>query len=410
MQNDNGAWTRVSPGANSTFTFAITSAGGIAYVTGGANNYATTVILMSGSEASSIASASICASIPQTGTRSLTTNALNTGLQNVTVTLGGAVTTFSTPSPPSAGTPFTLSNFPEGRRDLIAARSVLQMDGLTGIQRLVLRRNTAYPPSATPPAINFAGPESFAPLARVIALSNLAGDQSSISESFLTANGVSESFFESIGRFYPGAGTDGVPWAAVPDSLLLPSDFHAFFIGAAPQGGNVNTGRFAALMLHTAPSQAPAASVALGPPLATPAVTSLGTAPNVRMRAQLPSQAAYNAAAGAAFSQDSISVEVSGDGRVFARRAGDVDDRHSGSLERRLRPDLGSQEWLASGLGGQRTWRHHPSIPWRDACGWRANRGGRWSASPGAVVQLVRSRRAHRPRTSTAAWVKKQKR
>jgi uncharacterized repeat protein (TIGR02543 family) len=309
VQNGNGPWTRVTPGANSTFTFAITSVGGVAYVTGGGNNYSTTVMFLSASEASSIATGSICASTPQEGTRSLTTNALNTGPQNVTVTLGGAVTTFNDPNPPTGGTRFTLRNFPAGRRDLIAARSILQTNGLTQLQRLVLRRNTAYPQAAIPPAIDFGGPESFAPPGRFIALSNLGGDQSHISESFVTANGASESFFESIGAFAPNAGTDFVPWAAVPDSLLQPGDFHSFFIVTEPQGGNGNAGRGAWLLLHAPPSQAPA-SVALGPPLTTPSVTSLGTAPYLRMRAQLPSQAAYNAAAAADFTQDSIKVEV----------------------------------------------------------------------------------------------------
>jgi hypothetical protein len=234
----------------------------------------------------------------------------NAGTQTVTVTLGGATTVFSPPpNQPSSGTPFTLNNFPAGRRDLIAARSTILQNGTTQLQRMVLRRNTAYAQAATPPSINFAGPESFGPLNRFVALSNLAGDESSISESYQTVNGVSASFYESAGIFCQGAAVDCVPWAAVPDSLLQPGDFHALFIDAAPQGSNVNTGRFAGLLLH-APPAAGAASVTLGPPLTTASVTSLGTTPNVRMRAQLPSQTAYNVAAGAGFSQDSSMVEV----------------------------------------------------------------------------------------------------
>jgi trimeric autotransporter adhesin len=310
VQNGTGAWTRVMQGTNSTFTFAIRSEGGIAYVTRSGDSYSTAVAFLSESEASSIATGSICGSTPQEGTKSLTTNVLNAATQTVTVTLGGAITTFNPPAnQPSGGVPFTLNNFPAGTRDLIAARSTLQTNGLTQLQRIVLRRNTAYPQSATPPAINFIGPESFAPLGRFIALSNLAGDQSSISESFTTVNGGSAAFFESVGTFCQGAGVDCVPWAAVPDSLLQPGDFHAVFIDAAPQGGNVNAGRFAGLLLHAPPAAGPA-SVTLGPPLATPSVTSLGTTPNIRMRAQLPSQTAYNVAAGADFLQDNITVEV----------------------------------------------------------------------------------------------------
>jgi hypothetical protein len=310
VKDGNGAWTRITRGANSTFTFAISSAGGIAFVTWRGSSYTTTVIWLSRNEASSIATGSICAITPQMGTRSLTTNAINTGAPwTVTVTLGGAATTFSIPTAPgSAGVPFTLNDFPAGRRDLIAARSSIGTNGITQTPTLVLRRNIAYAQSATPPAINFSGPESFTPLNRFISLSNLAGDQSSISESFMTANGMSEAFYESNGTFCQGVGVDCVPWRAVPDSLLQPGDFHSFFIAAAPQGDNVS-GRFAALLLHAAPAAGPA-SVTLGPRLATPSVTTLGTSPNVRMRAQLSSQAAYNVAAGADFIQDTNSVEV----------------------------------------------------------------------------------------------------
>jgi hypothetical protein len=308
VQNGTGSWTRVTQGTNSTFTFAITSEGGVAYVTRSGNSFSTTVAFLSEGEASSIATGDIC-STPQEGTRSLTTNVLNAGTQTVTVTLGGAITTFSPPAnQPSGGVPFMLNNFPAGRRDLIAARSGIQ-NGITQLQRLVLRRNTTYAQSATPPSINFTGPESFAPLSRFIALSNLAGDQSSISESFITVNGGSAAFFESVGTFCQGAGVDCVPWFAVPDSLLQPGDFHALFIDAAPQGGNGNAGRFAGLQLHAPPAAGPA-SVTLGPPLTTPSLTTLGTTPNVRMRAQLPSQTAYNVAAGADFAQDSVVVEV----------------------------------------------------------------------------------------------------
>jgi hypothetical protein len=396
-QDGNGAWTRIARGANSTFTFAITSVGGVAFVTWRGNNYTTTVAWLSRAEAAAIATGSICAANPQAGTRSLTTNALNTGTATVTVTLGGAATTFSIPTPPGAGgVAFTLNDFPAGRRDLIAARSSIGTNGLTQLQRLVLRRNTSYPQSATPPAINFTGPESFAPLGRFIALSNIGGDQSAISESFVTANGASESFFESNGTFCQGAGVDCVPWAAVPDSLLQPGDFHALSISVEPQSGNATSGRFAALLLHAPPSAGPA-SVALGPSLATPSVTSLGTTPNVRMRAQLASQAAYNAAAGADFSQDSIRVELlmtaAYSGGTPATWIIDMPDLSSAGYD----PTWGLKtglpvNWNVSALGGS-------VLPFLGATPFDGAQivGAGVGGSPIASMRLIPSRRARFP-------------
>jgi hypothetical protein len=175
---------------------------------------------------------------------------------------------------------------------------------------MVLRRNTAYNVSAFPPSIDFAGAESFAPVLHGFTLSNLAGDRSSVSESFLSTNGSSETFFESIGSFNAASATDFVPFYTLPDSLLAADDFHSLFIAAEPQGGNTNSGRFAILLLHTSASQI-AGSVTFGPKLTTPTVTSLGATPNVRMRVQLPLQTAYSAAASAGFSQgDNIVVNV----------------------------------------------------------------------------------------------------
>jgi hypothetical protein len=309
VQNGAGAWTRVQQGAGNTFTFAITSVGGIAFVTGSGTSYSTTVLYLNASEATSIATGSVCDANAQTGTRTLTTNALNTGPQDITVTLGGASTTFTDPAPPAGGHRFTLNNFPAGRRDLIGSKSLIQANGLTRIEKMILRRSTAYSATAFPPSIDFAGPESFVPLLHFVTLGNLSGDRSSVSESFMSTNGASESFFESVGTFSPAAAADFVPIYTLPDSLLVPGDYHSLFIGAEPQAGNGTSGRFGLLLFHASANQM-VANLVLGPTLATPIVSMLGSTPNVRMRAQLPLQAAYNAAVNAEFSQNDLSANV----------------------------------------------------------------------------------------------------
>ena len=61
VRDGNGPWTRVIQGTNSTFTFGITSVGGIAFVTREGNDFLTTVRFLSASEALSIATGSVCA-------------------------------------------------------------------------------------------------------------------------------------------------------------------------------------------------------------------------------------------------------------------------------------------------------------------------------------------------------------
>jgi hypothetical protein len=93
-------------------------------------------------------------------------------------------------------------------------------------------------------------------------------------------------------------------FAGLPDSLLLPGDLHAASIVASPTNGT--SYRFAILLHHSIVSDA----VTFGPVLTQPAVTTIGTTPYLRLHAQLASQAEYNAAAHADFSQNGNSVGI----------------------------------------------------------------------------------------------------
>jgi hypothetical protein len=79
---------------------------------------------------------------------------------------------------------------------------------------------------------------------------------------------------------------------------------------AAPDG---RSGRIVESMYHSLPDQ----TITFGPPLSTPTVSTLGTSPTLRLRAQLPSQSAYNAAAVAEYDQGDNSVHVSATAGYF---------------------------------------------------------------------------------------------
>jgi len=305
-QNGSGPWTRVMPGANNSFTFSVVGSTGIAFVTQEGSGFTTQVYFADASEMGAIASGNVCTVDAQPGSKRLTGTVQNVGTQNATVTIGAADTTVSSPAPPSGGLPFTLSDVPAGTRDLIAAREVVNANGTTGLQKLIVRRGTNYGNNASIPTLDFGGAEAFGPVNRPISLGNLAGDQSFITESLLTANGLSGAFFESPGAFAPVVGVDFVPSVAVPDSLLHSGDYHAITILAAPPGNNPTSFRLILRLLHTGVSD----TVTFGPRAAVPTVTSLGTTPYLRLRTELPFQTAYNAAASAEFSQDYNRVDI----------------------------------------------------------------------------------------------------
>jgi len=293
-QNGSGAWTRVTPGSNNTFTFdAGAGGGGFAWVIKQGAGFSTTVGYGSRSELTSMALGSFCGGLHQsTGTQRLTGTASGIGTNSATVSVGGASTDFQ----PLQGLSFTLNQVPAGSRDLLATAKNINSNGSVGVPRMILRRNVTY--TATIPTLQFNGAEWFQPVFRGVFTNNLNGDQSSAAVSFVTLNGASAPYLSEPG------GPNGFGYAGVPDSLLQPGDLHAISVFAAPSTGT--SYRFVFVLHHSAVAD----TLAFGPSLNQPTVTTVGTTPYLRLRAQLPSQAEYAGLADATFSQNENIVDV----------------------------------------------------------------------------------------------------
>jgi hypothetical protein len=292
VQSGGGAWTRVTVAPNNTFTFAAGAAVGVAWVTPDGTGFSTSVFYGSRQDITSIALGSQCSGLHASrGTAQLTGSVTGIGTNGALVIVGGASTQFPVPQSPN----FTLNEVPAGRRDLIGAAINITSTG-TPVLRLILRRDVSY--SGTIPTLNFGGPEFTIPVQKVVATNNLNGDFTTATTSFHTANGSTAPFVTLNGGLV-AVGTTGFP-----DSLLQSGDLHAISIMAAPATGS--SARAAILLHHSVVGD----TVAFGPSLNTPTITTLGTSPVLRQRAQLASQSAYNAAADAQFSQNSNSVEV----------------------------------------------------------------------------------------------------
>jgi len=300
VQNGNGTWTRVTPSANNTFSFTIGANGGVAYVTQSGTSFTTTVSYGSGTEFGTITSAPIrCGGItPASGTKTLTGTTAGLSLTDLaTVTIGGAIGSASG----AAGGAFTIRNVPDGLQDLVASRGALNLQTFsTTLNKLIIRRNTNYPNNSAIPLLDFTSSEAFDPVQRTITVGNLGTDQTFTTVAFRTSNGASAAFFTGLG------GGSSIPYYGVPAAQLQAADIHQIFLIASPSATSLTSFRAVYAFLHT-PADV---TLTLGPSLGATTVTSLGTTPYLRLRAQLPSASAYNAAATASYSQTGRTVNV----------------------------------------------------------------------------------------------------
>jgi hypothetical protein len=349
VQSGNGAWTRVTAGANNTFTFTPGATGGIAYVTADAAGFKTTQVLYgTAAEITAIATGPGPCSDLQTGTKRVNGTETHPGGPAIqqTVSIGGAETTWTAFS----GAGYSLRNVPAGRRDVVAFSSTTAANGDTQLQRMIIRRNVEYANNATVPDLDLIGGESFAPVQHPITFTNLAGDKSGATVSFVTTNGGS-SYFSGAGRFLNGLSSDGVGVYGIPDSLLQSGDFHLASVFASAKDGK--SFRVAQWSVHSLGNRA----ITFGPALAPPSVTSLGTTPYLRPRVQLPLQSEYNGGASAEYDQGGNKVEVSATAGYFTGAPAswviDVPDLTSAGYDPAWGLKGGTTlSWLVSAAGG----------------------------------------------------------
>ncbi len=272
VQSGAGAWTRVTPAPNSIFTFTPGATGGVAFVTHDGSGFRTQVILGTAAEITAIATGpGQCFTNPQVGAKQVSGTVSHFGGTTfASINIGGAQAIL-----PAGASSYSLRNVPAGTRDVIAAQESPTSGSDTVIQKMIIRRNTQYANAATAPDLDFIGVEWFTPVNHAIKLTNLAGDQSHATLSFVTANGQSSEFFSSTGRFFPALNSDAVSFFGVPDSVLQAGDFHVSTVFAAAPDGK--SGRIAESMYHCLPDQ----TVTLGPPLSTRDwLSALGTSPS----------------------------------------------------------------------------------------------------------------------------------
>lgn len=282
VQDGTGAWTRVT-GTNNTFSFDINSAtGGVAYATTSGTTANTSIYYGTKAEITARGIYNCPTATGKTITGSATgLTALDQGfitLGNKSTVLAGGVSTF------------TLNGVPDGARDLVATKSTLNPQTFSSaVTRIIIRRALNPAAGSALAALDF-NSEGFVPGTATATINNLGGDASIMTGLFTTANGTN-------GVLYADIGTGGASrtFSGVPASQTIAGDVGFIQATALPPGYLTDpllaaTSRSAGIFFATLGNQ----TLTLGPALSTPTVSTVGTAPYVRLRNVLQRQAEYN--------------------------------------------------------------------------------------------------------------------
>jgi len=287
FQDGNGPWTRVQ-GTGNSFSFQVNSdRGAVAQVTRSSEGTVETQIqYLTRAEMIGIAG-ELCPVVGSLKTVQGTITGLGP-LDFVFVSLGSATTLVQG----AMGGSFTLENVPPGAQDLVAAR----LDLTFRPSQLLLRRDLNPANNSTLPALNFAT-EGFAPVQANFSLTGVAaGEQSAGLVSLVTKNGTAAPFMnlQATGSY-----------SGFPSSRLVDGDFH--FLSGFASTTDGGSQRIVSKIFRQVANQ----TLALGPALTVPTLTTVSGGANARIRVQFPIQSAYNRWWIANFAQENRDVEVS---------------------------------------------------------------------------------------------------
>jgi P2-related tail formation protein len=275
-QDDAGPWTRVAAGPNETYSFNVSSRGGVAIVRPFGSAYRIDVVYATATELAEIGSTWDPSCSAPVGTKQLSGTLAGVAGQEVSISLGPRSASVS-----QDRTSYTLRNVPDGALDLVASRG--HAAGLFDFDatKLIIRRGLDLPNGATIPVLDFNAAEAVTPVPSSLTLTGVGSDELSWLMTYMTAGGTEELL---NGHLF-GSPVSTLSYAGVPTSLQSPGDLHVLFV----EGAASNDLR----RLFTAFHRAENRSVALGPQLATPTVSVVATSPYLRHRMLLPPQTEY---------------------------------------------------------------------------------------------------------------------
>lgn len=268
-----GSWVRATA-TNGVYTGTITSGRGtLAYVTTDAAGAVTTTVRYGTTAELRDFNAVYCLGATGTG-KTVGASLIGAGGEHVVMGLGTSAVVAPT------GTPSSFQNVADGTVDLIAARSSL-VGGTRVINRLSAQRGLT-PAAGSTVAVNFNGNNAVDPVTAPLTISNLNFDQASVSSMYRTPNQTLVQFgFDNAGTASTRT-IAGFPAAA--------GSFHLLQVTAAANLSSFDRMRSAGLVFGAVAPK----TITLGPELATVTVTTLSTAPSLRLQAVIPIAPPYH--------------------------------------------------------------------------------------------------------------------
>lgn len=291
-----GTWTTVTPSGTTTRVYSFNISGGVGGVafaiprTGGGTDV--TVQYLTANE---IGAEAVGECVENRRKKTLTGSVTNLpAAATADINIGGGSASVTGPA-----TTYSINEVDEGPTDVIALRSTTNpLTFSTTPDRGILRRNVNYPAGSSVPVLDFTGTESFAVASANYTITNAGSDQVLVVSSFLTANGFAGAFtFIDITSLGSTQRVYGVPLAST-----VSGDLHQVLAfassGNSQQASSV---RFVAQYNR----ELAARSLALGPAMTAPTVTSLSASPYPRFSASGSWQSEYGDGLAIGYTQQS---------------------------------------------------------------------------------------------------------
>lgn len=289
---DGSRWTRITAGANNTFTLDLPSPTSVTWVTQhGADDFRINVVAGTDDEIRSL----IPGLCPSPANRTAIGSVTGFGATDqVQVVLGPRAPT----TPPTFGSPnFSFAALPDGAMDLLATRSVLST-GLLAANRVLLQRNVNPVNGGSVGALDFNSSSAIVPESNTLtAAGAVGGEQLSLSSALRTAGGS----LINLSTAFPNSGSSGV-FHHLPSTAVQAGDFHLLQAAASATAGGSSVTRTVSQTVASPTSR----SLTLGAVPGEPNVFAYATSPErVRFNSFIPDQADYRRLYVAAWYQQS---------------------------------------------------------------------------------------------------------
>jgi len=291
FQAEGGQWTQLSPNTEGTYSFQANNHTALAFVRQSGGDYRTEIIYATSTDLEKI-SGQAC--LEEGGTKQVNGTIAGLGVaQSAFVTMNFSSVKLD---PPQAS--FSLVQLAERPLDVVASRANVTATTQSA-DRIIIRRSRNFVNNASMPVLDFASAEALIPTTFTTTISGLgAGETTLLQNNFFSQLETSQTLFALA-----GVANGSTSVVGVPATTLAAGDYHDLFAFGVTATGIV---RGSERFFHAPSNQ----TLALSGTLAAPLVTTLGTTPYVRLRAELARQSEYGGAMNVEYSQQHSNFTV----------------------------------------------------------------------------------------------------